>query len=320
MFDNSSVIQASADDKTFLGYIKIDVATTHKDTEGDVLTKTFIEKTVSDLLLNRSYFKNHNTLEDPIGSIVDGEVFQLDDGHHSARMTVGFSKTAVKEWTLVQEGILNKASIGFYPDWDTMHYDEKSDTLFITDGYVIEASSVGVPANPNASLVDTFKSLEKSSRKMKSYVKNKVLNKSNEDISMNEDDLKSLFDGFEKRIDEKIKNIQVPEKTEEPQKDNSEQLIKLFESKLSEKEEEFKKALEASEKRAMEFEEEIKKLKEAGGRKSASNKNVDKDVHFLNDEKTALKKGFYEIGKVIKSGQPFEIKLIPSLESDAFGG
>ena len=152
--------KSKEDDDDLLGYAIFDIATSHKDSYGDILTKSFLEKAVTDLDIYTSVFKNHNThAADPIGKAVKNWLVKLEDGEHAVRSKVGFSKTAEKEWTLVKEGILNKASIGFYPDWKSSKYDEETDTYYFYSGDTVEYSLVGVPANNKSALHSVTKGM-----------------------------------------------------------------------------------------------------------------------------------------------------------------
>ena len=135
----------------FLGEVTIDVATSHRDRVNDILQKGFLERAAIDLSTkNTSVFLNHKTDELPIGKVIKGELVQLNDGEYATRLRVGISKTAPHIMTLLEEGILDKASIGFHMQKGDYEYSEKDDALLIYNGEVVEASFVGVPANPNA--------------------------------------------------------------------------------------------------------------------------------------------------------------------------
>ncbi len=305
--DPTKIEKASDDDTQFLGYATIDVATTHKDRVNDTLTKGFITDSVKQLMENNSVFLNHKTMDDPVAKVVSGSVIPLQDGEYSARIKVGFSKTAVKQWTLVQEGILNKASIGFYLADDGYDYDEETDTLVIDKGYVVEFSFVGVPANGKASLIDVSKKL-----KALFIEKKEKQNKNIGENDMDDEKIKALLDGALAKamesFDEKLK-AQTDEHTE------------ALDTQASD----FEKALEAEKEKTAKLAEEAKLFEaelekaNASGRKTGKDlDNENKDPYFLLDEDMALKKGFFDFGEIIKSGDDFVITLLPSNDYDVF--
>lgn len=296
-------IKSGDDDDTFIGRIKMNIATTHKDRVGDILTKNFLNHTAKSLMENNSFFYNHKTTEDPIGKVISAKVSKLEDGEYSTVIEVGISKTAEKQWQLIQEGILNKGSIGFLLTMDDMEYDEEKDALIINDGEVIEASLVGVPANKMASVTNV-------SKKMKSM----VIEKHNKTQSINKDNVGDNMDTEQitKLIDEKLKALE---------NSSLESVNKVFEEKnkkLEQKNTEFELAVKKYEEKLQAIEKERDEFKKAleEGRQTGGNSTPAKDKFFLEDKDMALNKGFYEIGKLLQSGESFTAVLSPSRPSD----
>lgn len=299
----------SDNEKKFLGYITIDIATTHKDRGGDVLTKRFIDDAVKSLTVNNAFFYNHKTMDDPIGKVVSASTIPLADGEYATRLKVGISKTAEKQWALVKEGILNKGSIGFYLDDDGYEYDEDTDTLIIDKGEVVEGSLVGVPMNKEAGLIEV-------SKRLKTLIREKAL-KEQSNIETNKGDNMDIKD-METYFDKKF--IDINEKFD----DKSKEADVEFQKKFDEQKTEFEKSLEEFEakNKAIELERDEFKKALSEGRKTGSggnpDKNKGKDPYFKDDETMALKKSFWQIGSMIKSNQEFDIVLMPSSDADLF--
>ena len=55
-FREDLVLNEDEKNSQFLGYVVLDIATSHKDRGRDVLTKRFLQKTVEDLKSNDSFF------------------------------------------------------------------------------------------------------------------------------------------------------------------------------------------------------------------------------------------------------------------------
>lgn len=304
-FTKDAIHKAEEDDPDFLGYIVLDIATTHKDRQNDVLTKNFIANTVKDLRENNTFFLNHDTGKNPIGLVTEATLAQLeaksileklddtDDFHYAARLKVGISKTAKDVWTLVEEGIYNKGSIGgMMWDWE---WNEEGEFFVVDKGETLEGSLVGVPAQKKATMVDVLQKMRKS------YLKGD---------DMDED---KIMASVSKMFEDKMKSFN--EETEKATK-HKEELEKALVDKGSEFEEEIKKY----EEQLAALEEEKKALeKDAKGRQTQGDGDTPpRDKYYLDDPKKALKKGLFEFGKMLKQDEAFIAMLIGSNDADEF--
>lgn len=307
-------------------YFVMDIATSHKDRGGDVLTKEFLQDGAKDLSHNTSFFKNHNTREDPIGVIKQSSYNQLSDGNSSIRIKVGLTNIEenIKIAKLIRSGAYSKGSIGFYlKEWE---YDEKSDTFFIKEGEIVEASLVGVPMNGQAGMVESSKQkLYEFKKSLRDDLNNKVLNnKDVEDSNMAEKELteqmKEMFSSFKKDMDERFENIESkfdsnPEPEPEPELSEFEKELKTYKEKMEKIEEENKKMREA-----------LSGRKTGGSGGSYDTKDVDpygfdlKGDHVQFDDKfkkynsKALNIGYYAMGKALTEGH--EVELVASSDDD----
>lgn len=320
-FQLSDVKKAEGDEaEKFLGTIKGFVSTTHKDDQGDILTKGFVRDVTKTLKQYTSVFKNHDTIQDPIGKIIsvtlkrmedkseDERLDEKDTSHFGAYATIGISKTAEKEWVLIQEGVYNKFSIGGYLADFT--YDEDKDAFIVSSGKIMEASIVGIPANNHASLTDVLKTLRKGYKRTHKKVN--------------------------KNMDEKDYETILQKALEASRQDTANELAKFKSDLVKAQEDKVAKELALAEK--TNFETEIAKYKALAEEKEVANKalaeqiaksstgrktqfshstNIVKggdieDEFFANDPVMALHKSFMDFGGIMKSEEPFRIKLIPS--------
>jgi HK97 family phage prohead protease len=130
------------------------------DRQNEVITLGALVKAKDDLLRNPTIFFNHEHSSLPIGKTVAAEV----DGN-GLLITVEISKGSHADdiWTLIQEGSLDRFSIG----GRVLEAEEKSDkfgNLFneITKIELFETSVVGLPANPAAKFQVISKSISQS--------------------------------------------------------------------------------------------------------------------------------------------------------------
>jgi HK97 family phage prohead protease len=128
------------------------------DRQNEVITLGALVRAKNDLLENSTIFFNHAHNELPIGKTIAAEV----DGN-GLLITVEISQTADKVWTLIEEGTLDRFSIG----GRVIQSEEKRDdhgNLFneITKIELFETSVVGLPANPAAKFQVVSKSFSQA--------------------------------------------------------------------------------------------------------------------------------------------------------------
>ena len=125
--------------------IKGYAATSDLDRQGDVITPEALKAAAEDLKKNTTVFYEHKHDQPPVGKVLDAGV---DKG--GLWVEVLISKTRADIWQLIQEGILNKFSIGGkvissqQKSLDGINYN------LITKMELFEVSIVGLPANVNA--------------------------------------------------------------------------------------------------------------------------------------------------------------------------
>ena len=129
------------------------------DLVGDIVTEEALEASVDDLLKNSTIFLNHNKKR-PIGRTVATEFIP----GKGLVVTGMISKTEPEIWRKIQEGVLNKLSIGAIVLNAERTIDEKTGqpVVKITRMLLKEHSLVSLPANPEARNVSWWvkKSLE----------------------------------------------------------------------------------------------------------------------------------------------------------------
>lgn len=182
-------IQLKADTSTGQFYLEGYACTTDLDRQDEVILRTALEKALEDVKQNRTVFYEHKSTEYPIGKIVDTKI--VDEGSSSKLyVKVYISKTAEIVRTLIEEGILNKFSIG----GKVLKYKKASlggkEITEIQDMELYEVSVVGLPANVKAEAIgyEVKKSLDLNSEK-KEEVK---LEKSVEEKAKEEELIKAL--------------------------------------------------------------------------------------------------------------------------------
>lgn len=298
-----SEVTETADDDDFLGKIKGIVSTTHKDRQGDILTRNFVKGVTKNMKENTAVFYNHKTDEDPIAKILSAKTVKMEEKtkaemlndkdiyHYGAEVEIGISKTAEKQWILINEGILNKFSIGGYIlDYE---WDDDKEAFIVDTGDIFESSLVGIPANAHASLSDVLKVLRKD------YLAKKIETDKKGEFDMDKDEfdsvLKKALEDQEAKFDEKIAEM---EKANKP-------VVETEEDKLRK---ELEKYAEVNAKREADIARLNKELEKKEGRKTGASHDL-KDPYFIKDIKMALNKGLMEFGEVMKEGD-FEITFI----------
>lgn len=122
-------------------------ATVDLDRQNDVIAIEALNKAVADLKANTTVFYEHKHDQFPVGRVLDAGV-----DSKGLWVEVLISKTAKDIWTLIQEGVLNKFSIGgkVVSAIDKMDKSTGQHYNYITNMELFEVSVVGLPANPNA--------------------------------------------------------------------------------------------------------------------------------------------------------------------------
>lgn len=151
-------LKADAEGKFYLeGY----ACTTDLDRQDEIILKTALEKALEDVRQNQTVFYEHKSTEYPIGKIVDSKIID-EDGSSKLYVKVYISKTAETVRTLIEEGILNKFSIGGKVLKFRKASMEGKEITEIQDMELYEVSVVGLPANIKAEAIgfEIKKSLE----------------------------------------------------------------------------------------------------------------------------------------------------------------
>lgn len=130
------------------------------DRQNEVITHEALVKAKDDLLRNSTIFYEHKHSELPVGKTIATHVDEK-----GLLITVEFTKAAFAEdlWRLIQEGIINRFSIGGRVT-DAHETRDKQGNLFteITGLELFETSIVGLPANPEARFELVSKSFNKA--------------------------------------------------------------------------------------------------------------------------------------------------------------
>lgn len=133
------------------------------DLVGDIVTEEALKASEDDLLKNSTIFLNHNKKR-PIGRTVATEFIP----GQGLMVTGMISKTEPEIWRKIQEGVLNKLSIGAIVLNAERSIDQKTGqpVVKITRMLLKEHSLVSLPANPEARNVSWWvkKSLEEEDR------------------------------------------------------------------------------------------------------------------------------------------------------------
>ena len=144
-------IQLKADNQGQF-YLEGYACTTDLDRQDEVILRTALEKALEDVKQNRTVFYEHKSTEYPIGKIVDTKIVD-EDGSSKLYVKVYISKTAETVRTLIEEGILNKFSIG----GKVLKYKKAAmggkEITEIMDMELYEVSVVGLPANVKAEAI-----------------------------------------------------------------------------------------------------------------------------------------------------------------------
>jgi HK97 family phage prohead protease len=131
-------------------------ATSDLDRQNDVISKEALDNAVENLKQNTTVFYEHKHDEPPVGKIVNAGV-----DSNGLWIEAFISKTRPDIWQLIQEGILNKFSIGGKLLKSSKKFDTKSkqEYNYVEDIEILEVSIVGLPANPAAEFHVQDKSL-----------------------------------------------------------------------------------------------------------------------------------------------------------------
>lgn len=165
------------DKSKWLGTISGYASTNDLDRHGDIIIGDVLKKGEKALAENTTVFFNHEHKEKPIGKVLNTE-FRQNGDFSGLYIDVGISKTANEIWTLIEEGVLNRFSIGmFVKDYDVKETEDDA-VFLITDAEIVEVSVVGLPANPNASIESFGKMLYKAFEP----IKEERLKNMNEDL------------------------------------------------------------------------------------------------------------------------------------------
>jgi HK97 family phage prohead protease len=183
-------------------------ATTDLDRQDEIILTTALEKALEDVRQNRTVFYEHKSDQFPIGKVVDTKIVQ-ENGSSKLYVKVYISKTAETVRTLIEEGILNKFSIG----GKVLKYKKANiagkDVTEIEDMELYEVSVVGLPANLNADVIgfEIKKSLELNKEE-------KQVEKTAEELQKEKDDVLAKSIEEQKQKDE-VKAAEELKKAEE---------------------------------------------------------------------------------------------------------
>jgi len=142
-------------------YLEGYCATTDLDRQDEIILETALEKALEDVRQNRTVFYEHQSTNFPIGKIIDAKI--IKEGNSSKLyVKVFISKTAETVRTLIEEGILNKFSIGGKVLKFRKAEADGKEITEIQDMELYEVSVVGLPANIEAKAIgfEIKKSLE----------------------------------------------------------------------------------------------------------------------------------------------------------------
>lgn len=168
-------------------YLEGYAATTSLDRQDEVILKTALEKALEDIKENKTVFYEHKSTEYPVGKIVDAKIID-EEGMSKLYIKVYISKTAETVRTLIEEGILNKFSIG----GKVLKYKKADmggkEITEIQDMELYEVSVVGLPANVKAETIgfEIKKSLELNLEKKEEVKVEKVEEKKEPEVIVTE--------------------------------------------------------------------------------------------------------------------------------------
>jgi hypothetical protein len=193
----TTIKTVSGDDWIIRGY----AATSDLDRQGDVIAPDALKVAAEDLKKNTTVFYEHKHDQPPVGKVLDAGV---DKG--GLWVEVMISKTRPDIWQLIQEGILNKFSIGGKVVSSQQKSEAGVNYNFITKMELFEVSIVGLPANANATFKE--KSIVWSIRKA-AEKKEKL----NEALNIIEGGETKVAD--EKKVEDKKEEVKEETKVEE---------------------------------------------------------------------------------------------------------
>lgn len=300
-FSKANIKVADKDDPDFLGFVKLLIATTHPDREGDTISHDFIKSMQKDLEVNTTGFYNHLTEKRddlPISKTLSSTLKTLEKGHIGVELNIGISKTAPKIWVLIQEGILNKGSVGgVITDVD---YNRETGKVILKSGTALEPSIVGIPANSQAEISRVIANFKKSLSTI-GKVNNKGIEE--DELNMDKEELSKMMSGYVKDAVDGVKET-FEKKIGDTEKVNLDLTKQLSEIKGSfEKEkDELKKQLELSNIKVEEAKKEADEFQKGLSKGRSSEKiEIEKlEAELYKDPKYALAKGFHGFGEWLR--------------------
>jgi len=229
----ADVLKSEEKDKDSDFYVEAYASTTGLDRQGDIILTTALEEAATDLAsINSTAFYGHNyDLKNAIGKVVDAEVDNI-----GLKLKIYISSLATELRTKIREGIISKLSIGGRViDDETITKDEavkrglvKEDCPFdlihiIKKLELYEVSFVGVPANPEAQVLQTLsKALEdlyRGGENMKKKIdKEEIDEKKEQETQKEEDNLETKEEEQIQKENETESKEEVTQKEEEQQK------------------------------------------------------------------------------------------------------
>lgn len=252
------------------------------DRQNEVITLGALVRAKEDLLANSTIFFNHEHNELPIGKTIAAEV---DGNGLLITVEISQSKSADDVWTLIEEGILDRFSIG----GRVLEAEEKRDehgNLFneITKIELFETSVVGLPANPEAKFQVVSKSFSQSiTEEMRKKGEVQEMAKENKEIKEVQEVTKSEENSQEVEKQEEISK-EVVEVIEETRESRKAALLKELEDLEAEesaeleanKETSTEETVEESNKSTEEAKEDTKEVKETS--KETSQEDTEETV------------------------------------------
>lgn len=307
-------------------YVEGYASTSGLDRQGDIIVLDALKRAARDLVeINNTVFYGHSyDLENAVGRIVDATV---DD--YGLKVRIYVSSWAKELRTKLKEGIINKFSIGGrVVDDETISKQEAVNRGLVDDNcpfdqiHIIkkielyEVSFVGVPANPEAQVVQTFAKALESLYKGGEYMEEK------KELEQKQEELKE--EEINKEEDKKEEEHKEEEHKEEEHKEeqHSEEEKKELESKEEEEtkeeisEEEIKDLLEDTEEKKEEKKPYyyyyygkgvMEKLDKIGEAIADLSKKIEELTKFIK-EKVKTIEAIDEKKSVIKNNKPLEEK------------
>ncbi len=133
--------------------LKTTASSTIKDLSGDEMELSALQRMAATAQQNMTIFLNHKyqVPEDVLGSVEKAEIHTRDAGMFDLDFDIRVDESnerAVKTWNQIMNGTKLGCSIGAkIPEGG---YEVTKDGLKIKDVYLLEASIVGIPANPRS--------------------------------------------------------------------------------------------------------------------------------------------------------------------------